>query len=269
MKGIDRFTNKAKKYEQYRPEYTEEALTEILRLSGILPYTKQKVADIGAGTGKFTKLLLNRGFEVYAIEPNDQMRSIAEMKFKGIENFNSISATSEDTTLDDKSVSLITVAQAFHYFDLDRTKKEFMRVLKPGGKVALLWNFRLRDSEFIREYEEAIYGTHSQKVNPTHAQDNMTDDIFKLFFSRYQTINIPNSQSFSLEELWGRTLSNNHAPKENEPEYQELYEKVKKLFYKHQKDGKVLFPYRTQIVVGDICRTKNIQTQENTDSFNR
>lgn len=269
MKGIDRFSDKAKKYEQYRPEYTEETLTEILKLSGILPHARQKVADVGAGTGKFTKLLLDRGFEVYAIEPNDQMRAIAESKFKDIKNFNSISATSENTTMDDKSVTLITVAQAFHYFDLEKTKEEFLRILKPGGKVALIWNFRLRDSEFIREYEEAIYGTHSQKVNPTHAQDNMTDNIFKLFFCKYETINIPNSQSFSLEELWGRTLSNNHAPKENEPEYQELYEKVKKLFYKYQKDGKVLFSYRTQIVVGDICRTKDAKAKENTDNFNR
>ncbi len=269
MKGIDRFSDKARKYEQYRPEYTEEALTEILRLSGILPYTKRKVADIGAGTGKFTKLLLDRGFEVYAIEPNDQMRGIAESKFRDIENFNSINATSEDTMLDDKSVSLITVAQAFHYFDIEKTKKEFLRVLQPGGKVALLWNFRLRDSEFIREYENAIYGTHSQKVKPTHAQDNMTDDIFKLFFSRYETINISNSQSFSLEELWGRTLSNNHAPKENEPEYQELYDKIKRLFYKYQKDGRVLFSYRTQIVVGDICRIKEKPEGENSDTFNR
>lgn len=269
MQGIDRFSDKAKKYERYRPQYPEEALTEILRQSGIIPYTNQKVADIGSGTGKFTKLLLDRGFEVYAVEPNNEMRAIAEKKFIDNEHFNSISATSEDTTLEDRSISLITVAQAFHYFDIENTKKEFLRILKPVGKVALLWNFRLRDSEFIREYENAIYGTHSQKVNPTHAQDNMTDEIFKSFFSKYDTINIPNSQSFSFDELWGRTLSNNHAPKENEPEYQELYQKVKDLFYKYQKEGKVLFPYRTQIVVGDICKTIEKPIKENTENLNR
>ena len=268
MKGVDRFTDKAKKYEKYRPEYPEGALTEILLRSSVLPYTNQKVADIGSGTGKFTKLLLDRGFEVYSIEPNNEMRSIAESKFKGNERFHSINATSEDTTLEDKSVSLITVAQAFHYFDLEKTKKEFLRILKPGGKVALLWNFRLKDSEFIREYENAIYGIHSQKVKPTHAQDNMTEDLFDKFFTRHETINIPNSQTFILEELWGRTMSNNHAPKENEPEYQELYEKVKNIFYKYQKDGKVVFPYRTQIVVGDVYRTKDIQTKENSWDLN-
>ena len=143
MQGIDRFSDKAKKYERYRPQYPEEALTEILRQSGIIPYTNQKVADIGSGTGKFTKLLLDRGFEVYAVEPNNEMRAIAEKKFIDNEHFNSISATSEDTTLEDRSISLITVAQAFHYFDIENTKKEFLRILKPGGKVALLWNFRL------------------------------------------------------------------------------------------------------------------------------
>lgn len=252
MRGIDRFYNKAEKYELYRPSYTEESIIKILDLCKFIPSNEIKVADIGAGTGKFTQLLLDKGFIVYAIEPNEEMRIIAEKKFKDYDNFNSINKIAEDTNLENNSISIITVAQAFHYFDLDKTKKEFKRILKPQGKVALLWNFRLRDSEFIKEYENIIYGLHSNKVKPTHAQDNMTDELFKKFFTSYEIANISNSQEFDFESLWGRTLSNNHMPNENEAEYLQLYDGIKKLFDKYEQNGKILFQYRTQIVVGDI-----------------
>lgn len=252
MKGIDRFSNKAEKYELYRPGYTEESILKILDLCNVVSNNGIKVADIGSGTGKFTQLLLDKGFYVYAVEPNEQMRSIAEVKFKDFNNFYSINKTAEDTGLKDNSVSIITAAQSFHYFDLEKTKEEFMRILKAEGKVVLLWNFRLRESDFIKEYEEIIYNFHSNKVSPTHAQDKMTDDVFKKFFATYEIINIENSQAFDFDGLWGRTLSNNHMPNENETEYLILYNSVKKLFDKYQEDGKILFKYRTQIVVGDL-----------------
>lgn len=135
MKGIDRFSNKAEKYELYRPGYTEESILKIMQLCNINPKGEIKVADIGAGTGKFTRLLLDKGFYVYAVEPNEQMRNIGETKFNNFSNFNSINSVAENTQLKDNCVSLITVAQAFHYFDLDKTKNEFIRILKPGGKV--------------------------------------------------------------------------------------------------------------------------------------
>lgn len=254
MKGIERFSNKAEKYELYRPAYPEDSISKILELCNVIPSDNVKIADIGSGTGKFTKLLLDKEFMVYAIEPNEQMRTIAENKFINYKNFNSINKTAESTGLEDNSISIITVAQAFHYFDLDKVKKEFKRILKSDGKVVLLWNFRLRESNFIKEYENIIYNLHSSKVKPTHAQDNMTDKVFKDFFENYEIINISNSQEFDFESLWGRTLSNNHMPNENEPEYLQLYDDIKKLFNKYQKKGKVLFQYRTQIVVGDFIR---------------
>lgn len=256
MTGIDRFSNKAEKYELYRPTYTEESILTILDLCNVKPSNKIKIADIGSGTGKFTKLLLDKGFTVYAVEPNEQMRIIAESKFENYDNFNSINTIAEDTNLEDNSISIITVAQAFHYFDLEKVRKEFVRILKSDGKVALLWNFRLRESKFIREYENIIYNLHSNKVKPTHAQDNMTDEVFKKFFVNYKMINISNSQEFDFDSLWGRTLSNNHMPNENEPEYLQLYDDVKKLFNKYQQNDKVLFQYRTQIVVGDFITKK-------------
>lgn len=252
MRGVERFSNKAQKYELYRPTYPEDSVLKVLDLCKGNPTNKIKIADIGSGTGKFTKLLLDKGFIVYAIEPNEQMRTIAENKFENYENFFSINTTAENTTLEDNSVSIITVAQAFHYFELDKVKKEFMRILNQEGKVVLLWNFRLRESDFIKEYEDIIYNLHSNKVEPTHAQDNMTDELFKNFFENYEIVNISNRQEFDFDSLWGRTLSNNHMPNENEPEYFKLYKDIQKVFNKYQQNGKVLFQYRTQIVIGDF-----------------
>lgn len=254
MKGIERFSNKAEKYELYRPTYPEDSVLKILDLCNGIPSDKIKIADIGSGTGKFTELLLNKGFIVYAVEPNEEMRTIAENKFKDYVNFYSINKVAEATNLEDKSISIITVAQAFHYFHLDKVKKEFKRILKSDGKVVMLWNFRLRKSSFMKEYENIIYNLHSSKVKPTHAQDNMTDKVFKDFFENYEIVNISNSQEFDFESLWGRTLSNNHMPNETEDEYSKLYDDIKKLFNKYQQNGKVLFQYRTQIVIGDFIK---------------
>ena len=187
------------------------------------------------------------------------MRQIAEAKFANHSTFNSMDAIAENTGLKENSVSLITVAQAFHYFDLEKTKQEFKRILKPGGKVALLWNFRQRDSDFIREYEDIIYSLHSDKVEPTHAQDKMTDEVFRQFFAKYQTINIPNMQEFDFEGLWGRTLSNNHMPNPNEDGYNILYSNVRELFNKYCVNGKLVFPYNTKIIVGELEREKGIK----------
>lgn len=252
MTGIRRFSDKAEIYEKYRPSYPKESLDKILELCNMVPDKNIKVADIGSGTGKFTKLLLDAGFNVYAVEPNEKMSSVSKGKFINYDRFNLIKGTSERTWLNDNSISLITAAQSFHYFDLDKTKKEFKRILKKDGFVALLWNFRLRTSEFIKEYENTIYNMHSKKIKPTYAQNNMSDMLFKDFFANHCMFNIPNSQEFTFDELWERTLSNNNMPKEGEIRYLELYDSIKDLFDRYSKDGKVLFKYRTQIVIGNF-----------------
>lgn len=252
MRGIDRFYNKADKYELYRPNYTNESIDLIIEKCKIDLNNNLFVADIGSGTGKFTKLLLDKGFNVFAIEPNSDMRKIAQKKFKNYNNFISLDNTAEDTGLKENSVDLITVAQAFHYFDLDKVKKEFKRILKPNGKVVLIWNFRLRSSNFISQYEDIIYSFHSNTNEPTHAQDKMVDEVFSDFFSDYTIFNISNEQKFNFDSLWGRTLSNNHMPSENEEDYDILYNKIKELFDIYQKDNEIIFPYRTQIVIGNF-----------------
>lgn len=252
MTGIERFTDKAEKYEKYRPSYPKEALNIILKECNFLFNNDIIIADIGSGTGKFTELLLNNNYTVYAIEPNDNMRAIAETKFIGNPNYKSINNTAENTGLNDNSVDLITVAQALHYFDIDKVKVEFKRILKPNGKVVLLWNFRYRESDFMKEYEKLVYTFHSKDLQPTFAQDKMNDDAYNKLFSEYKTFSIPYCQELNFNDLWGRTLSSNHAPKVGDPNYDELYKKMKKLFDNYQHSNRVTFEYCTKVVIGII-----------------
>ena len=148
----ERFTGKAELYKKYRPSYPQELFDY---LYSDLGFSKESViADIGAGTGIFTRLLLGRGSKVYAVEPNDDMRETSKKDLAGFKNFVSVNTSAENTGLDEASVDFITVAQAFHWFNEQLFKKECQRLMRPGGKVVLVWNSKEHDAEIIRKNDE-------------------------------------------------------------------------------------------------------------------
>src|SRR5690606_11903763 len=150
-----RFFDRVKDYVKYRPDYPSAAIDyikEIAELSAGSP-----VADIGSGTGIFAKRLLETGASVFGVEPNAAMRSAAEEFLRSEPNFTSIDGTAESTTLRDSSVDLVTAAQAFHWFDPKPTRAEFARILKPSGRIVLIWNERLTDATpFLVEFERFL-----------------------------------------------------------------------------------------------------------------
>ncbi|MCD0166680.1 class I SAM-dependent methyltransferase [Deinococcus sp. 12RED42] len=131
-----RFLGRADVYAQARPGYPD-ALGAWLRDLGLL---NARVADIGAGTGLFTRLLLAHGATVTAVEPNPDMRAALGEGLRGVPGLTVQAGTSEATGLAGASVGLITAAQAAHWFDPARTTPEFRRVLIPGGRVLFVWN---------------------------------------------------------------------------------------------------------------------------------
>ena len=126
------FDGVADVYERSRPGYAPAAVTWI---SQRLPLGR--VLDLGAGTGKLTRQLVPYALEVVAVEPGDDMRRVLQEMVPGVE---ALYGTAEDIPLPDESVDAVTVAQAFHWFDMDAALAEMYRVLRPMGGIAIVWN---------------------------------------------------------------------------------------------------------------------------------
>ncbi len=240
-----RFSNRVDNYIRYRPSYPREVV-ELLRAECGLT-SSAIVADIGSGTGKLTELLLPHAKQVFAIEPNQEMREAGERLLKAHPNFTSVNGTAEATTLSDRSVDLIVAGQAFHWFDRERTKAEFQRILKPGGYVALIWNDRQVDSTpFLVAYEALLrsLGTDYEQVN----HRNIDAGKLRQFFGcSPQTRSFPYEQPFDFAGLKGRLLSSSYAPAEGEPGCEVMLAKLRTIFDAHQQDGQVAFRYDTVV----------------------
>jgi ubiquinone/menaquinone biosynthesis C-methylase UbiE len=145
------FSNIGEDYEKYRPIHPDSAINIIL--SGLKPPSQLVAADVGAGTGIGARLLANRGTRVVAIEPNADMRAAAT-QHKRVEF---LAGTAERIPLVTASVDLVTSFQAFHWFDFDQSLQEFRRILKPGGRLALIWSFWEQSDVVSKHYSRLIF----------------------------------------------------------------------------------------------------------------
>ncbi len=251
MDSKERFSDRVNDYHKHRPTYPVQIIS-ILQKEKALP-PDAVVADIGSGTGMLTKLFFAQTKTVYAVEPNEAMRLQAEKDFYDVLNFVSINGSAEATTLPPASLDLITAAQAFHWFDRDKTRFEFKRILKPNGFVALVWNYRdIENDDLQRDYEN-ILRTHIPRYKQLDHK-TMTDDKIDNFFGttdikRYV---LPNTQFFDLPSLKGRLLSSSYVPKPPNGITQRILESVDALFEHFQHNGKIRFVYQTQIYLGPL-----------------
>src|SRR5687768_13340243 len=134
---VARFSNRVENYAKYRPNYPAGVI-DLLKTDCGLTETST-IADVGSGTGILSEMLLKNGNTVIGVEPNEAMRLAAELLLTSFPNFRSIDGSAEDSTLESESVDFIIAAQAFHWFDRTKSKREFRRILKPGGWVVLIW----------------------------------------------------------------------------------------------------------------------------------
>jgi SAM-dependent methyltransferase len=250
---VARFSNRADNYARYRPSYPAGTI-DILQTDCGLKETSI-IADVGSGTGILSELFLKNGNIVLGIEPNAAMRLTGERLLQGFKNFVSLDATAEATTLEPASVDLITAAQAFHWFDREKAKREFARILKPGGWVALIWNERRLDSTpFLREYENLLlrYGTDYEKVR----HENVTDEIAEFFAPAiFQLKNLENAQHFDFEALKGRLLSSSYTPEQGHRNFEPMLRELEEIFHAHERGGLVTFEYETRIYYSHLTNS--------------
>jgi len=246
-----RFTNRADYYVLARPKYPAALLGFFHSELGLSQ--RNTVADIGSGTGFLTELFVGNGNPTYAVEPNDSMRTAAENLLGRSPNFHSVNATAEATTLTNSSVHLVTAGQAFHWFDARAARKEFVRILVPGGFVALVWNQRRHgESAFSRDYENLI-----ERFRVDHSVErvrNLTDAALKGFFTpnSFDTRLFDNPQPLARQGLVDRLLSSSYMPTPADPNYGELLATANKLFDTHQENGKVVIAHDTHLYYGKL-----------------
>ncbi len=244
--SVDRFSQRVENYIRYRPGYPEAVVDLLWREAGLAKGSV--VADLGSGTGILSAMLLQRGLVVRAVEPNAEMREAAERLLGAEPAFVSSGGTAELTGLAGHSVDLITAAQAFHWFDRAEAKKEFARILKPGGVAALIWNERrVTSTPFLREYEAFLetHGTDYTEIN--HA--DITDADIEAFFAPLEVNKaaFPNEQVFDYPGLEGRLMSCSYAPARGHPGHEPMIEALHALFSKHATQGKVVFEYDSRV----------------------
>lgn len=242
-----RFSSRVDDYVKYRPSYPASLLDLLAREFDFTPTAV--VADIGSGTGILTRLFLDHGNPVYAVEPNPEMRAAAEAALSGYTNFTSIAATAEATTLPDQSVDWITAAQAFHWFDARATAVEWNRVLRANGLALLVWNaWRSADGPFLQGYSDLL-GRYSLDYGRT-SRTRSEQTIPSFFGGRFDKFVLSNPRAYSWEQLAGRVRSSSYAPLPDHPNFAPLMDGLRALFDEQAVDGAVTVTYDTRLYVG-------------------
>jgi ubiquinone/menaquinone biosynthesis C-methylase UbiE len=248
--ATQRFSSRVDNYIRYRPGYPREIIELLRSECGLTP--DSVIADIAFGTGIFTRLLLENGNRVFGLEPNADMRRAGEEFLRNHRNFTSVEGTAEETTLPDHSVDFLTAAQAAHWFDLKKTRREFQRILKSDGWVVLIWNERRMDATaFLRDYEQLLlkYGTDYQEIR--HERTTATIDNF-FAPSPFRQRTFDSIQEFDYAGLEGRLLSSSYAPSIDKPSHEPMLKNLRQIFDDHQKNGRVAFEYDTKVFYGQL-----------------
>jgi SAM-dependent methyltransferase len=245
-----RFSSRVRNYVRYRPAYPSAVLDLLTTDCGLT--SASVISDVASGTGIFTRMLLENGNRVFGVEPNPEMRKAGEELLRAYPRFASVAGTAEATTLADHSVDLVTAAQAAHWFDREKARREFIRICRPGGWIVLLWNERRTGSTpFLREYEQLLveYGTDYQDVR----SERTTEQIEKFFApSPFEVRTFDYHQDFDYPALEGRLLSSSYTPQSGEARHAPMLSELRRIFDAHQVNGRVTFEYDTGVYYGQL-----------------
>ena len=215
LMNTGKFTGKAQAYAAARPGYPDQAIAYIRSL---VPQNAV-FADIGAGTGKFTELIARHGYEIYAVEPNDDMREQLAVTLAPFDNVRIVNGTAEATTLPNDGVDVVVCAQALGWFDLDSFRAECIRIGKPGVTVIALYNDTPGD-------------------NHTPAGHRLSSkQAAQVFFKNPTVRTFPNPILYSRERWIQKQASISDNPRRSEPGYDEYITKVNEMFDRYNING--------------------------------
>lgn len=245
METLTRFSDRAKDYARYRPSYPAAAIDLIL--AGLGEPSQLTAADIGAGTGIAARLLADRGLQVWAIEPNAAMQQAAT-PHPGV-TFRA--GTAEQTGLT-AAIDLVTCFQAFHWFEPTMSLQAFHQILKPSGRLALVWNERDQDDAFTAQYTQLIrlasnnHLAERRQARTVEAQILASSPLFQNF--RQQSL--PYHQPVDLPALLGRVRSTSYLPQSGAI-YEQLVTDLTQLYEQWVKHGPIALVHRTIVLLAE------------------
>jgi SAM-dependent methyltransferase len=243
LRPTQRFSDRAGDYARFRPTYAPEAIDAVLR--GLGEPRLVVAADVGAGTGISATLLADRGATVVAVEPNRDMREAATPHPR----IRWVDGTAEATGLPAASVDLVLCAQAFHWFRPREALAEFARVLRPGGRVALLWNARDEQDAVTSDYGGVVREARtaeSEGIPPIAPPPTVSG----LSPAREAAV-AGHAQALDLEGLLGRARSASYVPRTG-PEHDDVVRRLRALHAAHaDAEGRVRLVYRTRLFLLD------------------
>jgi SAM-dependent methyltransferase len=241
-----RFTGLAELYAQSRPDYPDTAIDAILSHCALAPGSF--MVDVGSGTGISARLFARRGIRVLGIEPNAEMRALAESTalppecpepaYQG--------GTAEATGLPDAVADAVLAAQSFHWFEADKSLREFHRILKPRGWLVLVWNERDESDPFTADYGAAVRA-HSDAAAVEIPRGRAGQALLEspLFEDSARRV-FPHEQPLDEEGLLGRAFSASYAPRERH-QAEAFATALREICRRYQDQGRVVIRYETSL----------------------
>lgn len=214
-----RFTNRAVSYAEYRPGYPAAVIERII--SGFNQLELLQAADMGAGTGISSRMLADRGLNITAIEPDPEMINAAT-PYPGVIFLN---RRAESTGLKNESMDIVTSFQSFHWFEFKSSLKEFYRILKPTGRLCLVWSYWDCTDRFTHDFSSILSpsnGQYSKIASPYsrfpsgYIKHNRIRMLWKFhhlpYFRKAKHFNFNYDQILSLDGLIGCARSQSFVP---------------------------------------------------------
>ena len=253
IEPLTRFSDRAEHYARHRPTYPQTLYDDLRQAATLTP--EAHVADIGSGTGLLAKLFLDNGHPVIGVEPNAPKRAAGDAFLSAYPEFRSLDGAAENLPLDAASVDLLVAGQAFHWFQPADFRREALRVMRPGGQAALIWNRRDERDPFVQAYEQLLddLAVDYYKADPKHRLRQ--ESILEFFHSQnsvYTTF--PNPLSFDWDGLQGLASSQSYVPLPDHANHAPFFIRLRELFDQHQQNGAVTLALVTHLYHAPLHR---------------